>query len=336
MTDETTRWNARVRLALAAQSVDRTLADTVLDEVAQHCADSGESPEEAFGTPEAYAATVVGERLPPEERLRHRIRPAATIRTALVPIGTAALVAGAGLWAMAGFTLSLTPAGLVGSSFVAVALAGGHFAATATRSRLRTAGRVLVAAATVLGATAFTTLSRETVGHLPAPALCLLGLALLGWATQDKDTADPEGETMQQRTGTPSTGGREEWLRRLLQLLEERHAVPRARAAELTREAADHLAATGHAPEEEFGPVELYALRLSEEESPRPRWWQRGDIQNAILAVILAGYLVANLASGGPFWQTALAAGALAVSLVLVALPAVRRQRNGSSRRQHH
>ncbi|MCX4820388.1 hypothetical protein OG883_10795 [Streptomyces sp. NBC_01142] len=335
MTDEVTRWNARVRLALAAQSVDSTLTDTVLEEVAQHCADSGESPEDAFGMPEAYAATVVSERFPPEERLRHRGRqtPAATIRAALAPIGTAALVAGACLWVANGFTLALTPGGLVGSSFIAVALTCGYLAATASRSRRRAAGWVLLAAATVLGATAFTVLSRRAFGHLPAPVLCLLGLALLGWATRDKPTADPEGVTMQPRTDTQNTVGREHWLRRLPQLLEERHAVPRARAAELTREATDHLAATERAPEEEFGPVELYALRLSEEESPRARWWLRSDIQNATLAVILTGYLVGNLASGGPFWHTALASGALAVTLALLAVPLVRRQRESSPQR---
>ncbi|MFI1395885.1 hypothetical protein [Streptomyces sp. NPDC020681] len=335
MTDEVTRWHARVRLALAAQSVDSTLTDTVLDEVAQHCADSGESPQDAFGTPEAYAATVVSERFPPEERLRHQRgqTPAATVRAALAPIGVAALVAGACLWVANGFTLALTPAGSIGSAFIAIALTGGHLALTASRFRRRAAGWVLLAAATVLGATAFTALSDKPFGHLPAPVLCVLGLALLWWATRNKPTADPEGVTMQPRTDTQKTVGRERWLRQLTQLLEERHAVPRARAAELTQEAADHLAATERAPEDEFGPVELYALRLSEEESPRTRWWLRNDIQNAILAVILTGYLVSNLASGGPFWQTALAAGALAVDLALLAAHLVRKQRASSPQR---
>ncbi|MFE7777966.1 hypothetical protein ACFU5O_29510 [Streptomyces sp. NPDC057445] len=49
--------------------------------------------------------------------------------------------------------------------------------------------------------------------------------------------------------------------------------------------------------------------------------------------MILTGYLVVNLASGGPFWQTALAAGALAVNLALLALSLVRRQRDSSPRR---
>ncbi|MEU6705409.1 hypothetical protein [Streptomyces wuyuanensis] len=334
MTDEVTRWNARVRLALAARSADSALADTVLAEVAQHCADSGERPEDAFGPPEAYAAAVVAERIPPEERLRHTgVGPAATFRDALAPIGAAALVAGACLWAINGSTLSLTPGGLVGTSFVAVALAAGCLAVTAPGSRRRFAGWVIAAAATVLGAIAFTVLSKGAVGRLPTPVLCLLGLALLGWAARDRPTPDTEGVTMHSRTDARNTLGTEQWLGRLTDLLEERHAVPRTRAVELTREAAGHLTATGRAPEEEFGPVELYALRLSEEESPRARWWLRSDVQNAVLAVILTSYLVGNLAAGGPFWQTALAAGALAVCLALLAVPLLRRQRARSPRR---
>ncbi|MFD3682011.1 hypothetical protein [Streptomyces sp. NPDC058613] len=70
MSDPAIRWNARVRPALTARSADADTADTVLDEVAQHCAHSGESPEGAIHPPEEYAAAVTGERLPPEERLR--------------------------------------------------------------------------------------------------------------------------------------------------------------------------------------------------------------------------------------------------------------------------
>ncbi|MCZ7456134.1 hypothetical protein [Streptomyces sp. WMMC940] len=332
MTDEIARWSAWVRLGLAAHSVDSALAEEVLEEVAQHCANSGESPEHAFGMPEAYAAAVVGERVPPEERLRHRDgrTPEATARAALAPIGTAALVAGACLWVADGFTLALTPAGLVGSPFIAVALTAGHFAAYTARPRRRAAGWVLVATATVLGATAFTALPDLALGHLPAPVLCLLGLVLLGWAIQDTRIADPAGVTMKPRTDAHTAVGSEQWLRQLTKRLEERHAVPRARVAELTREAADHLAATERAPDDEFGPVELYALRLSEEESPRARWWLRSDIQNATLVVIFTGYLAANVASGGPFWQTVLASGALAVSLALLAIPLVRRRRRSA------
>lgn len=124
---------------------------------------------------------------------------------------------------------------------------------------------------------------------------------------------------MKPETDAPTTEERALWLARLTGLLEERHAIPRPRAAELTAEAAGHLDATGRAPEEEFGPVELYALRLSEGEAPRRPWWKRGAVPDAVLALLLTVYLVAGLASGGPLWQTVLAAVALAVNLALLA-----------------
>ncbi|GAA5609508.1 hypothetical protein CP981_01935 [Streptomyces platensis] len=114
MTDLTSRWEARARLAPAGQSVDRATAGMVLDEVDLRCAQSGETPEDAFGAPEWYAAVVARDRIP---------------------------------------------------------------------------------------------------------------------------------------------------------LLEERHGLSRSRAAELTREATHHLTATGCSPQEEFGPVELYALQLDERQS---------------------------------------------------------------------
>ncbi|MER5869547.1 hypothetical protein [Streptomyces sp. NPDC002044] len=124
---------------------------------------------------------------------------------------------------------------------------------------------------------------------------------------------------MKPETDAPDAQERELWLRELTRLLEERHAIPRARAAELTEEAAGHLDATGHAAGQEFGPVELYALRLAEADAPRAGWKRGGVLPDAVLAVILTGYLVAGIASGGPLWQIGLAAGALAVHLAILA-----------------
>ncbi|MFD4246026.1 hypothetical protein ACFWP3_31205 [Streptomyces sp. NPDC058525] len=328
--DAVTRWNARARLALAAHSVGGATADTVLDEVAQHCADSGESPHDAFGSPEEFAATVVTERVPPEERLR-RMGDGPTfgqaLRTAAAPVGLAALAAGACIWIADGPVFPVTPAGLAGTSLIAMALAGGGLVATARNRRRRALGWGAVAAATVAAATALTALPGQPLGHLPAPLLCVLGLALLWAAIRTTPTAEPEGAIMDSGTAPLSTGEREPWLDRLPRLLEERHAIPRARAAELAEEAAGHLEATGSTPEDEFGPVELYALRLAEQEAPRAPWWKRGAVQESLFAVLLTAYLVVTLVSGGPSWQIALAGGALAVNLALLAtrLPRGRR-----------
>lgn len=179
MNDPAPRWNARLRLALAAHSVDAATADTVLDEVAQHCADSAQDPHDAFGPPEEYAAAVARERLPPEEHL-HRLHggptPREALRTAAAPVGLAALTAGAGLWAVHGLMLPVTPAGLAGAALIAAALAGGGLAATARSRRRRARGWAAVAAATLLGAAALTSLPAQPLGHLPTPLLCLPGL----------------------------------------------------------------------------------------------------------------------------------------------------------------
>jgi hypothetical protein len=50
-----------------------------------------------------------------------------------------------------------------------------------------------------------------------------------------------------------------------------------APAAELTREAAEHLRASGAAPAEEFGPADQYAAKLAEHEDRRPPWWLRKE-----------------------------------------------------------
>ncbi|MFD5887934.1 hypothetical protein ACFWHQ_18420 [Streptomyces sp. NPDC060334] len=338
MTDAATRWNARTRLALAAHSVDSATADAVLAEVEQHCVDSGESPQDAFGTPEEYAAAVFGERVAPEERLRHvrnDLTPVQAFCRAAAPVGLAALTVGAGLWMMNGLMSAVTPGALTGSSLIATALAGGVVASTIRDRRRRSLGWGAAATAAVIGAVAFTSLSDRPLGHLPTPSLCVLGLVLLWTAIRAESTENPEGAPMTPRTDGLNSGGlntdeRRAWLGRLPQLLTERHAMSSTRAAELTKEAADHLDATGQAPEEEFGPVELYALRLSEAESPRVRWWKRDAVLEAALAVILAGYLVVAVVSGGPVWQIALAGGALAVDLAILATRLSRKRPGGS------
>lgn len=322
MTDTDIRWKARVRLALAAGSVDRTTADAALEEVEQHCAQSGERPEDAFGTPQEYADAVVRDRIPPERRTALHwdgLTRADHVGGALAQTGIAALLTGACTWAWYGTMPTVTPAALAGGALTGVALTSACLAASLARSRTRgTAGWAAVAAtALLLAATAFTTLPATPLGRLPAPALCVLGVLLLWTAARYEPTSDPtpHSEEPVMEPQTPS----ENWLLELPRLLQERHGLSRAQAAELTGEAAQHLTATGRDPEDEFGPVELYALRLAAERpAPRARWWTRNDAQSAILALILVGYLASNLAAHGPLWQTVLAAVALATDLALL------------------
>ncbi|MGW8970045.1 hypothetical protein [Streptomyces platensis] len=326
MTDLTSRWKARARLALAGQSVDRATADMVLDEVDLHCAQSGETPEVAFGAPEEYAAAVARDRVPPEERTdRHwdGLTRADHISAALAQTGVAVLVAGVCVWVRDGTMLTVTPAGVVGSALLGVAIPSACLAATLASSRVRGAVRwgSGAVAALLLSAGAFTYLPTASYGRLPVPALCALGVLLLWSAARYKPVPDHKERTMASQT-LPGN-----WLVDLPRLLEERHGLSRSRAAELTREATHHLTATGRSPQEEFGPVELYALQLAEGQSvPRTRWWMRHDVQAAALAVILVGYLVSHLASAGPAWQTVLAAAALATELALLTVSLLRKR----------
>ncbi|MFJ7899448.1 hypothetical protein ACIQ6V_02845 [Streptomyces sp. NPDC096198] len=333
MTDTTTRWKARLRLALAEKSVDAETADAVLDEVELHCAQSGETPEDAFGAPEEYAAEVARERIPLEERSSRRWdgpTRSDLAFAALAQVGLAAVLSGVYLWVCDGTMLTVTPAGLAGTALTAIALLCACCAAGCARSRMRGALGWGVAAlgAVLLAATAFTTLPGTSIGRLPAPSLCVLGVLLL-WTAAGHEP-DPNREQREVKAPT----GPADWLTELPRLLEERHGLSRARASELTREAAHHLTATGHSAEEEFGPVEVYALRLAEEQTPpRAPWWTRDDIQAAVFTAVFATYLISSLSSRGPLWQTALAATALAIELALLATRLLRRRRTGSGAR---
>ncbi|MEW1568418.1 MULTISPECIES: hypothetical protein [unclassified Streptomyces] len=331
MTDANTRWKARVRLALAERSVGGTVADEVLDEVDQHCAQSGERPEDAFGTPEEYAAAVVRDRLPPERRTGgHGPTRADHVSGLLGLAGLVALLGGGWAWVRIATMLTISSASLAGSALTCVAMTTSWLTVSLARTRRRGARRwgAVTAAAVLLAATAFMTLPRTSLGRVPAPALCVLGVLLL-WAALRADRAPeptPDPNPDREESAMTSQTLPENWLVDLPRLLQERHGLSRAQAHGLTREAAQHLTATGRDPEDEFGPVELYALKLAEEQAaPRPPWWQRNDMQAALMALILLGYLAVNLASHGPLWQTVLAAVALAVDLALLAGQLLRR-----------
>ena len=61
MTTTSTPWNDLARLELALRGVPKTLADEALAEVDEHCADTGDTPEEAFGAPADFAAEIAAE-----------------------------------------------------------------------------------------------------------------------------------------------------------------------------------------------------------------------------------------------------------------------------------
>ncbi|MGW3434599.1 hypothetical protein ACWDHW_42850 [Streptomyces melanosporofaciens] len=304
MSNETVEvWYARARLTLAAWPVPRETADTVLNEVGQHCAESGEHPREAFGSPAEFASMVAAERVPDQIRAaydRDGLTPADRISAVFGLLGMSTVMAGVWLWISAGGTLTLTKAGLAGTVLTTLALATALVAAHGPRSgaRRRAVGWWCVSAATtILAAIAFTTLPRTGLGTLPTPIVCLAGVVLMAiwFAVPGKPTSKGGLDGMPE-----SVHSCEDWLRNLPRLLEEQHGLPRARAAELTEEAARHLIDADRAPWDEFGPVGLYALRLAEQEPSRVRRPAGGDARSAILTVCSAMGLTLSLVNGEP------------------------------------
>ena len=100
-------WQQELVLALRLRDVDGRRIGEVLAEVEAHCADSGQSPAEAFGDPEAYAAEVTpaGRRLPVRSWLPQAV--ATPLGVVALLEGTAALVDGGDAALTAGGLLSL-------------------------------------------------------------------------------------------------------------------------------------------------------------------------------------------------------------------------------------
>ncbi|MCP3804688.1 hypothetical protein NLX83_36010 [Allokutzneria sp. A3M-2-11 16] len=265
-------WDERARLELARNGVGAEVADAVLAEVEQHCADSGESRQEAFGTPAEFAGTVAAERVPIGERAARDRRgfTARQRRSAMIGFfGFQLLLIGVVVWAEVGATVPLTMAGVVGTALCVAAAVGAVFAAFELRpaGRPRSVGKafVVVGAGVVLGAMSYEWLPRTQLFRMPVLVIPALGVVVLLWAVR----RGPE------RTPTKAPAGTEEWLSRLGGLLEGRHDVSRARVVELVEEARHHLVAGGLSPEDEFGPADHYAAELAGHEPARPPRWRR-------------------------------------------------------------
>ncbi|MFD2419822.1 hypothetical protein [Amycolatopsis pigmentata] len=282
------RWEARARLALAARGVGKEFADARMEEVARHCAESGQRPEEAFGTAEEFAATVE-----PEEAPEHRGDDRSS--SALMLYGVLAVLGGAWAWISEGLMLPATMAGLAGTALLVCMIYGVLlFLSLSKEGKPRRAPWILGAVVLLvpLAAVAFELLPRKELFPLPAPLLIAFGIALLAWGTSRT------GGTRSKHSGQDT----EAWLRDLAGLLEGRHDLTRERAGELAAEAAAHLTESGRTPEEEFGPVEEYAARLAEHEAPRPPWWRDARILRAARPLGWGVLAALNVIDGGPWW----------------------------------
>ncbi|WP_406003182.1 hypothetical protein [Streptomyces sp. NBC_00829] len=327
------KWAARLELRLALQpGMDRASVEDVLGEVAGYCAETGESPREAFGDPDEYAVRVARERDPVGERAGRDwagLRPADYLRLGMYGVAVL-LVVGSGLLLVRGeWWVNLTFASVAGSVLVVAATM-----ASGTALALRAAGRARVAAAAAVGmlvlvvaaAMAFLGLSRDPFGRLPVWVFAVCGalLALLAWRLEPSSGSPHRAAT----TPGQETGGKESaapggtdpsdadrWLGRLGDLLTGRHGLPRSQVRQLVADARLHLTATGCAPSEEFGPVEVYALELADQ-AGRRAWWTREGGYLALFGVLFAGYGLDRLVNGDFGWALWVCGAALALTLL--------------------
>ena len=319
MTTTSTPWNDLARLELALRGVPKPLADEALAEVDEHCADTGDTPEEAFGTPAGFAAEIATDRVPPADRAK-RDRDGTTVFEAwsavIGRVGLTTIVVGVFAWFRQGFTVPLTPAGLTGVPIVYAAMMSLLYAGTIARlpGKPRTVVPAWIAAGVlvVLAACAFVLLPRDAVASMPAPTFLVAGGLLVWWAYARESATDL----------TKATEDAAEWLHELRGLLEGRHDVAPDRADDLVKETAQHLAASGKTPLEEFGPADEYAVTLARHQPAAPAWWQRDTTRHWLFLGLAAGYFATAVLGDQPTWYfvTALVALLLSGALLIGAL----------------
>ncbi|MFI1488711.1 hypothetical protein [Streptomyces sp. NPDC020747] len=308
-------WNDRARLELALQGVTADLADEVLAEVREHCADSGELPEQAFGAPKDFAAGIAAERVPRASQAK-RDRNGTTVSEAwsavIASVGLVTILAGVVLWLQKGLFVPFTPAGLagvpIGYAAMVCTLQALVIARPLGKSRTVVPALIVAGVLAVIAACAFVLLPRDVVASIPAPLLLGAGVLLAFWAYS-------RGTSVELPDVPRNT---EEWLAELHGLLEGRHDVARARAGDLVRETVQHLSACGRTPQEEFGPVDQYAMILAQQHPVASPWW-RSEATRLWLLVGLAGSFAASaVLSNQPAWFIAVAVATLVGSIGLL------------------
>ncbi|MFY1695350.1 hypothetical protein [Solwaraspora sp. WMMA2101] len=280
------RWEIPARLALSDQGVGHHLANPIIADVQAHCAYTGQSPYDAFGSPEELAMVAAAEQPAHlrENPDRHGLTAADYLSGGLLSLGLIGL-GGSLFYAVLEQTLTFpaNPAALTGTAFVGLAVfvvrgVPGALRAVG-RPRLATASFALVVLLAGLAVTAFFTLPREPA--LPVPVLAVAAASLLVLLWQLRGPGKPK-QPIEHTPPTPRTAEHDTdeadadaWFRRLTGLLVGRYDLTPQRAGELARQARNHLVtAGGTAPDSEFGPVEEYAREIAEYEPQRrvPFW----------------------------------------------------------------
>ena len=290
------RWELAARTALSERGVGYHDATPLIRDARAHVEGEGRDPWEVLGPPEQFAADVAVDR-PSVRTLGDHLSDAAFV---LAVLAIPAVLAGA--WAAGSMSLPVTVAGLVGTAGVAAAVLTGYGAGGALRSAGRPRAAIMAYACGVLlvvaAAAAFTGLPRTRLTTVPV--LAVVAVALLAcWLL----TRPGRARAATDETGPADT---EAWFARLDGLLVGRFDVPRRRSAELVAQARAHVAASGTAPREEFGPAARYARELAAAEPARGRGRLTAVLDVAAPVLLLA--MAVSAAVDGNWWLAAMGA----------------------------
>lgn len=312
-------WADRLRMRLALVHGGKSdLADEVVGEVHQACAETGRSAEELFGPADVYAAEVAEQRIPVE------VRAQADLDGSLMSKRWTVLAYGTGgpgivmcllVLLREGWTIGVTPAGLAllvailaGAAMATGGLLERHAGALRRGWVLWTASVVVV----VVGAWFATTLrDREPLGTVAVLLPLAACVALVAVAPRLPDRAVPDDDLR----ARPADA----WFDRLAGVLRGRYYVPCADVAAHVAEARTYWCESGtEHPEDEFGTPSVYALRLVQG-SRRPHRARRRLRATARtgLAVVALGLVAGTVVNGGTAADYAWRIGMLALFTAL-------------------
>ncbi|MEV6548583.1 hypothetical protein AB0M57_07695 [Streptomyces sp. NPDC051597] len=309
------RWAAQFELALVGRhNPPRGLADEVLAEVREIAEEAGRPVRDVVGEPDAYADTVAAERISETRRSADGLdgfAPGGRFTAGLIMAAVQTVLFGILLWVSDGFWLTAGWPELAGGTLLAVLSVAVSGVLPELRAAARPrAWRVALAAVCVLvvtAATLFTSVPSEPLVEVPAPALFGVGalLAVAGFQLSDERAA----RWFLGRRAAAEPVDDEAWLARLETLLRGRHGYRPAAAARCREEARDHLRASGGSAADEFGPVEVYALRLADSPGRAGRAARARLIPTLAMCALSAGWVYDLLAHPEPgsvwFWLKA-------------------------------
>lgn len=322
-------WEFQTRLALARRNVNHHVADPLIADAKLHWEASGQTAQQALGTPTDFAEAAAAEQPAgyAARRDREGHKPWGYVTGTLFAVSLLVVPWSVLLCLLVGsWRVDITPARIVGAlAYVVVVLV--LFALTRA---LRGAGRprvapwALAAALLPMAATyvAFRSLSHRHLVTLPVVLLDVLAVVVaisLVWR------GEPTPEVAATNEAAGDDPGR--WFARLAGLLEGRHDLPRARVADLVQQARTHAS---RQPAAEFGSPEVYADQLARNETTHhvPAWLNADAPLLLSFSTILGWHQLSEWFSDGHVLRAALTLGFGALVLTRLVQTAARRNRD--------